>query len=691
MKARFGAGVAVVLLGLLVPRLAAAFCGFYAGGASGDGVTTGKLVADATRVVMMREGTRTVLAMQNDYAGPPKDFAMVVPVPVVLQKENVKTLPRAVFAHVDTLSAPRLVEYWEQDPCRVIGDLKIGKGAGMVVQGGKGSGLTYAPGKVSVKIEAEFEVGEYEIVILSARDSSGLDGWLRGHGYTLPDNSELALRPYVQAGSKFLVAKVDIAKIKLEGGRAQLSPLRFHYDSDTFTLPVRLGMLNSSGVQDLVVHILAPRGQRYTVANYPTATIPTNLEVAESARRNFPAFYAALFDKTLEKTPNAIVTEYAWGTDSCEPPCTRNLGLSPDELASLGADVLPSARFGPIDETTRLGQGPIGEVAIGALESKSGPAPNDGPRVLSSVRPRLRACYRVGLDNDPSMAGSLKLEVDVASPSGEVGEVEVLANTGLSPNVARCAQNVLRHAVFSVPSAPASFVVTLALTHASSVAAPSASEAALPPEIGLRSIGADFVLTRLHTRYARGALGDDLRFKADGAMTGGRESRKKNGDLEAGATKDATNTFQARYVIRHPWPHAVACESPQRGVWGGPWPNAGVAESTTVATQLAYAPRGNVTLASFVPKGVPELGVVGAAPPETPTAGTDGATSTPTFSAPSATADAEGSASPSPAPTSAGKARCGCTVVGARGGELPLVAASGLLVVALRARRRRRG
>ena len=51
-----------------------------------------QLTNDATQVVLMREGTRTVLSMQNNYQGPPQDFAMVVPVPVVLQKENVKTL-----------------------------------------------------------------------------------------------------------------------------------------------------------------------------------------------------------------------------------------------------------------------------------------------------------------------------------------------------------------------------------------------------------------------------------------------------------------------------------------------------------------------------------------------------------------------------------------------------------------------
>src|SRR5437868_5572327 len=101
----------VALLAFSFSIRASAFCGFYVSGADGP------LVNNATQVVLMRDGMRTVLSMQNNYQGPPADFAMVVPVPVVLQKENVKTLSRDVFDRVDKLDAPRLVEYWEQDPC----------------------------------------------------------------------------------------------------------------------------------------------------------------------------------------------------------------------------------------------------------------------------------------------------------------------------------------------------------------------------------------------------------------------------------------------------------------------------------------------------------------------------------------------------------------------------------------------
>src|SRR5436190_23114847 len=107
--APLAAGVAIAIAA--TPVIAHAFCGFYVAG--GDQ----QMFNDATQVVLMRMGTRTVLGMQNNYKGPPEAFAMVVPVPVVLKEADVKTLNREVFEHVEKMGAPRLVEYWEMDPC----------------------------------------------------------------------------------------------------------------------------------------------------------------------------------------------------------------------------------------------------------------------------------------------------------------------------------------------------------------------------------------------------------------------------------------------------------------------------------------------------------------------------------------------------------------------------------------------
>src|SRR5690606_16460494 len=131
-----------------------AFCGFYVGGSGRE------LTSDATMVVLMREGRHTVLSMRNDYAGPPEDFAMVIPVPQVLGEDDVRTLPREVFEKVEQVSAPRLVEYWEEEPFCAPRGASVGFGYGRGV-GSLGSG-------VPVRIEAQFAVGEYDIVILGA-------------------------------------------------------------------------------------------------------------------------------------------------------------------------------------------------------------------------------------------------------------------------------------------------------------------------------------------------------------------------------------------------------------------------------------------------------------------------------------------------------------------------------------------
>ncbi|MCB9684208.1 MAG: DUF2330 domain-containing protein [Alphaproteobacteria bacterium] len=308
----------------LAPAQALAFCGFYVAGADTQ------LYNDATMVVLMRDGTKTVLSMQNNYQGPPEAFAMVVPVPQVLQKENVRTLPRDVFAHVDRLAAPRLVEYWEQDPCWIpppMDRFDLVLPSAVVMEGNAAPGL-------GVTVEARFEVGEYEVVVLSARDSGGLDTWLKQEKYHIPEGAEPVLRPYVEAGTRFFVAKVNPEKVQFVDGRAVLSPLRMHYDDEKFQLPVRLGLLNSQGQQDLIVHILA-RNQRYEVANYENAFIPTNLRVRDDVRKDFGSFYESLFTEVAR--PGTVVTEYAWDAGSCDPCPTPPLEES--DILTLGGDI----------------------------------------------------------------------------------------------------------------------------------------------------------------------------------------------------------------------------------------------------------------------------------------------------------------------------------------------------------------
>ena len=165
------------------------------------------------------------------------------------------------------------------------------------------------------------------------------------------------------------------------------------------------------------MHVLG-KGKRYEVANYPNVTIPTNLDVAESAKGAFGSFYAALFDRTVAKTPRAVVTEYAWDAGSCDP-CPAP-PLTDSELVTLGADVLPS-----VSSESDL----MDRDLLKALGADAGQKPSSRPSPASGPVPR-RTYY------------------------------------------------------------------------------------------GLRS---SFVLTRLHARYTRDALGDDLVFKEAPPLVGGRE------------------------------------------------------------------------------------------------------------------------------------------------------------------------
>ena len=107
--------VAALVAALLIVTLAAptvlAFCGFYVAKADT------KLFNQASQVVLVRHDDKTVITMANDFKGDPKEFAIVVPVPTVLEKGQVRVSDRALIEHLDAYSAPRLVEYFDDDPC----------------------------------------------------------------------------------------------------------------------------------------------------------------------------------------------------------------------------------------------------------------------------------------------------------------------------------------------------------------------------------------------------------------------------------------------------------------------------------------------------------------------------------------------------------------------------------------------
>src|SRR5262245_20180923 len=170
----------IPLLVLLHPAPALAFCGFYVGKADTQ------LFNDSSQVALVRDGNRTVLTMSNDYRGPLTEFALVVPVPTVLEREQIHIGDRKLLEHLDAYSAPRLVEYFDPDPCQAIYPMAKAASADLQANAGRSAAEKKRDQVLGVSIEAKYTVGEYDILILGAKQSEGLETWLRENGYRVP-------------------------------------------------------------------------------------------------------------------------------------------------------------------------------------------------------------------------------------------------------------------------------------------------------------------------------------------------------------------------------------------------------------------------------------------------------------------------------------------------------------------------
>jgi len=128
-----------------------------------------------------------------------------------------------------------------------------------------------------------------------------------------------------------------------------------------------------------------------------------------------------------------------------------------------------------------------------------------------------------------------------------------------------------------------------------------------------RLYGTSWVLTRLHTRYSKEALSEDLIFREANPAMGGRANwNGTNGDEGATvsqAMSGGMNNFQGRYIIRHYWDKPVACTDPHYDQWGGPPGDPFGRSAPTAAKGLATAPRGAVVLRDEVRSAVPLLGI----------------------------------------------------------------------------------
>jgi hypothetical protein len=316
--------LATMLILCAKPELAWSFCGFYVGKADT------KIFNKASQVVLARQDDKTVITMVNDFKGDPKEFAVVIPVPTVIEKGQIHVGDKKIIDHLDAYTSPRLVEYHDDSPCQIaLLERRMSRDA--ATPAAQLAGVR--ANALGITIQAQYTVGEYDIVILSAKQGEGLETWLKENGYRLPKGASEVLGSYIKQKMHFFVARVNLQE-RSKLGYAYLRPIQVAYESPKFMLPLRLGTLNADGYQELFVYTLTKKG-RVEPTNYRTVRLPTGMDLPLYVKDRFQDLYRSMFDRAVSKADmRAVFLEYAWDMTWCDP-CAAD-PLSFEELRSLG-------------------------------------------------------------------------------------------------------------------------------------------------------------------------------------------------------------------------------------------------------------------------------------------------------------------------------------------------------------------
>ncbi len=309
---------------------AAAFCGFYVAQADA------KLFNKASKVVLTWHDGQMATTMASDYEGDAKTFAVVIPVPTFIERKQIGVVDMPVIDHLDAFTAPRLVQYFDPDPCPPP-PAEYGTGTWTSVAAAPAPQAAAGPAQPErykgVSVEARYDVGEYDVVILAAQESDGLVNFLTDNGYKIPDGAGAVLGSYIKQKMRFFLAKVNLDRMELLGQHF-LRPLQVRYESKKFMLPLRLGTVNAAGPQDLIVYALTEKG-RVETTNYRTLALASEKQIPLFVANDFGNFYKATFERAFQRSDkSSVFLEYAWDVGFCDPCAAPS--MTRKELVDLG-------------------------------------------------------------------------------------------------------------------------------------------------------------------------------------------------------------------------------------------------------------------------------------------------------------------------------------------------------------------
>ena len=355
------------------------------------GVTPRPPQVSTTELVVMQQGGLSVVTLSVDYLGPFERFALLVLVPRDVERQRLKTVKHEFIARLEQLTAPRVFEFWEQDPC-VPGPAQQAwqehvrvKNRGFLTPDVMPPRDAHYPVSNELSIPAapvfkETE-NEFSYQLLRPKSSAELQRWLEKRGYRIVPGTLEPLIDRLESDVQILVAEVAVDRAELiDGEHLQLGGIRYWSRRPLLPILESLGRENLGPQHDLFVYTLH-REHRFQPAHQKHLFAPTNLKVTAALGARVGLLYNTLFERLLSRAPGAAVTEFVGPSEECGEPCS-NAPLELRELLTFGGDVLeatlPHDERVPHDERLPK-QRPPSAPASALAAAPAGSAPGAAP------------------------------------------------------------------------------------------------------------------------------------------------------------------------------------------------------------------------------------------------------------------------------------------------------------------------
>ncbi len=290
------------------------------------------------------------------------EFDVVIPVPPKPAARALAEDRAPLFSRLDALAAPRLVEYWEQDPCEFH-------------TGGPDDGVAERDVGSDVPLPTP-PVAPNPTVVLVDKLADAVAA-IEGRGRALPAGAGPILEEYAAAGMSFVVATA--------GKGAQAVNLQWRVSGSALSVPTRLLAAHAEKPPRVVIDVLA--AHRFEAENRNNLAAPANTDVKWGVKGSTDAFHDAVLSRLFAAAPAAVITEYAWRATSCAP--CPGPPLDDKSLVQLGV--------------AAQGQHEVMIFTDGKIAAKP-----DGP---PSLRTALMSCYGKALAAGEAVAGEVKVAV----------------------------------------------------------------------------------------------------------------------------------------------------------------------------------------------------------------------------------------------------------------------------------------